>query len=351
MKLSTSTFLLLPFSLTSLTFAATSKRGISMLGDDHRSDWSLLTSPKSSLSWYWNWSPYPASPSLVSSLLFIPQIHGIDNIEANTAQALTLPQNSTHLFTFNEPDGTTDSGGSSISPEAAAKAYIKNILPLRKGNGGRFLVSHPATTGSPNGLDWLRDFNASCFKQAPKTGCPSDFIAAHWYGAFEGLTGWIDQLDTYYNKNTSRTTPLKIWITEVAIPQADEETTVQMMNQTLPWLEENETVERYAWFGMFRTDESNAWTGKQVAMFGKDGALTELGALYMNGVEVNGTSSAGQGEEAFTEGQKGEAKDEEGGGKGSSGGGGSGSGAGTVTMKPGWLWTGIVLACALGWTL
>lgn len=110
-------------------------------------------------------------------------------------------------------------------------------------------------------------------------------------------------------------------------------------------------MERYAWFGMFRTDESNAWTGKEVAMFGKDGALTELGALYLNGVEVNGTSSAGQGEEVFKKGQKGEAKDVEGDGKGSSSGSGSGSGAGTVTMKSGWLWTGVGLACMLGWTL
>ena len=340
MKLSTSTFLLLPFSLTSLTFAATTKRGISMLGDDHRSDWSLLTSPGSPLSWYWNWSPYPASPSLVSTLQFVPQIHGIDNIEANVAQALSLPENCTHLFTFNEPDGTTGSGGSSISPEDAAKAYIKNILPLRKGNGGRFLVSHPATTGSPNGLEWLRDFNTSCYKEAPKTGCPSDFIAAHWYGAFDGLTGWIEQLDTYYNTNTSRATPLKIWITEVAIPQVDEEATVQMMNDTLPWLEGKDVVEKYAWFGMFRTDESNSWTGEEVAMFGKDGALTELGALYMNGVEVNGTSSAGQGEEVFTEGQKGEAKDE---------GSGKGSGAGSVVRNSGWLWTAFGLACMFAW--
>jgi len=344
MKLSTTTLLLLPCSLTSLTFAASTKRGISMLGDDHRSDWSLLTSTGSPLSWYWNWSPWPASPSLVSSLQFVPQIHGIDNIEENVAQALKLPDNSTHLFTFNEPDGTTDSGGSSISPEDAAKAYIKHILPLRKENGGRFLVSHPATTGSPNGLEWLRDFNTSCYKQS-KTGCPSDFIATHWYGAFDGLTTWIEQIDTYYNTNTSRATPLKIWITEVAVPQVDEDSTVEMMNQTLPWLEEKEVVERYAWFGMFRTDESNAWTGKQVAMFGKDGALTELGALYMNGVEVNGTTSAGQGEEVFTKGQKGEAKDEEGGGKG------NGSGAGIVAMDSVWLWTGVGIACMLGWTL
>lgn len=195
------------------------------------------------------------------------------------------------------------------------------------------MVSHPATTGSSNGLEWLRDFNTSCYKHAPRTGCSSDFIAAHWYGAFDGLTSWIKQLDTYYNVNTSRTTPLRFWITEVALPQADVDATVQMLNETLLWLEEMEVVEKYAWFGMFRTDESNAWTGKDVAMFGKDGALTELGALYLNGAEVNGTATEGKGDEVFTEGQKGEVKDDEGGEKG-----GKGNGAaGTLVILP-YLW-------------
>ncbi|KAH8593900.1 glycosyl hydrolase catalytic core-domain-containing protein [Bisporella sp. PMI_857] len=304
-----SRLLLLPLSLASFSFAAgqlESKRGISVLGDDHNSDWSLLTSTESPLSWYWNWSPWPTDSKLVAGLMFVPQIHGIDNIEANAAQVNRLPENSTHLLTFNEPDGTTDSGGSSISPQDAAKTYIDSIVSLRKANGGRYLISHPASTGSAPGLNWLREFNASCYDLEPETGCPLDFIAAHWYGAFDGLTWWVSQLDTFYNVNTTRETPLKIWITEVALPQADEDATVQMLNQTIPYLDAAEDVEAYAWFGMFRRDESNEWTGKEVAMFKSDGALTEVGATYLNGVASNETSKG----LPFEEGQKGDAKDE-----------------------------------------
>ena len=54
-------------------------------------------------------------------------------------------------------------------------------------------------------------------------------------------------------------------------------------------------MERYAWFGAFRADDANEWTGDGVALFDGEGGLTELGALYLGG-EGNG----------FVEGQKGE---------------------------------------------
>jgi len=197
-------------------------------------------------------------------------------------------------MTFNEPDGASSTGGTGLSAKDAAKAYIKSILPLRKANGGRFLISHPATTGSPQGLEWLSDFNSSCWDIAPKTGCPLDFVTAHWYGDFVGLQNWVDQLDEFYNNGTD--SKLKIWISELAIPQVDEEATVQMMNDSLSYLDDSDIVDRYSWFGMFRADESNEWTGENVALFDKKGGLTELGAEYLNS----------PGNETFTAGQKGE---------------------------------------------
>lgn len=274
-----------------------SKRGFSFVGDSHDSDNSLLTSSKTPLNWFYNWSPYPPSqidPS--DSMEFVPLIHGIDQAESGQTQDAieSLPDSSTHLLSFNEPDGTTSSGGSSISPSDAARAYINHIVPYQSSNRA-WKISHPSTTGSPNGLDWLRRFNESCHEIDEQNGCPTDFIAAHWYGGFPGLAGWLGTLNEFYNTNTSRDPPLMIWVTELALPQADAQATVQMMNQTLPYLDQQEYVEKYAWFGAFRTDDANEWTGDGVALFDEDGGLTELGALYMGG-EANG----------FQEGQKGE---------------------------------------------
>lgn len=284
-------------SLLATAQAKDSKRGFAYIGDSHAPDNKLLSSDSSPLAWYYNWSPYPNTDLIpTSSLEFIPMIHGIDATEDSKTEGVIsgLDKSSTHLLSFNEPDGTTSSGGSSISPEDAAKAYIDYVVPFRNGSkGGRnWKISHPSTTGSPNGLEWLRSFNSSCYDIDPKNGCPADFVAAHWYGAYAGLADWLGTLNEFYNTNSTNDANLKIWVTEMALPQQSDDATVSMMNQTLPYLDGLDYVERYAWFGAFRSGDANEWTGNSVALFNDDGGLTDLGALYMG----NG----------FKEGQKGE---------------------------------------------
>jgi hypothetical protein len=276
----------------------TSKRGLAYVGNAHQADNTLLTSTNSPLSWYYNWAPNPPPQVPSDNLEFVPLIHGVDGAESpDTASALNrLPSSSTHLLTFNEPDGTTDSGGSSISPEDAARAYIDHIVPLRDGER-KWAISHPSTTGSPNGLDWLRRFNESCYEIDEENGCPTDFVAAHWYGAFDGLAAWLGTINEYYNTNTSRETPLQIWVTEMALPQADADATVDMMNLTIPYLDQLDYVEKYSWFGAFRARDANEWTGDGVALFDDDGGLTEAGSVYMGG-EANGFAVGKKGEGA-----------------------------------------------------
>lgn len=286
----------LALSLLASAQAEESKRGFAFIGDSHAPDNKLLSSDSSPLVWYYNWSPYPNTDLIpTGSLEFIPMIHGIDATEDSTTEGVIrgLDKSSTHLLSFNEPDGTTGSGGSSISPEDAAKAYIDYVVPFRNGSkGGRnWKISHPSTTGSPNGLEWLRSFNSSCYDIDSENGCPTDFVAVHWYGA-DGLAGWLGTLDEFYNANSTNDANLKLWVTEMGLPQESADATVAMMNQTLPYLDSLDYVERYAWFGAFRTDDANEWTGDGVALFDDDGGLTELGALYMGG--------------GFKEGQKGE---------------------------------------------
>ncbi|KAF1954747.1 hypothetical protein CC80DRAFT_493525 [Byssothecium circinans] len=273
-----------------------SKRGLSYVANANAPDNSLLTTTTSPISWYYNWSPYPPPQVPSNNLSFVPLIHGTSEASSSQVsnQINSLPPSSTHILSFNEPDGSKDSGGSSITPEDAAKSYIEHIVPYRN-NGRKWKISHPSTTGSGNGLEWLKKFNESCYKIDGKNGCPTDFIAAHWYGGFSGLAGWLGTLNEFYNTNTSRDPPIKIWVTELALPQMDAEATLQMMNQTLPYLDGQENVEKYAWFGAFRTRNANGWTGDGVALFDNSGGLTKLGALYLGG-EANG----------FKEGQKGE---------------------------------------------
>jgi hypothetical protein len=285
-------YTILLFLAPSLILAQTSKRGLAALADTQKPDNNLLSRDGSPLSWYYNWSPNTSEDLVNSSLEFVPLLHGITEATKNYID--TLPSSSQHLLSFNEPDGESDSGGSNISPDDAAKSYINNIATYRSGRERTWKISHPSVTGSPRGLEWLRDFNTSCYEIDEVNGCPTDFIAAHWYGAFDGLKGWLASLDDFYNGNkTDGEDKLKIWITEIALPQQDADATLAMMNETLPYLDGLDYVERYAWFGAFRSNDANEWTGNGVALFKDDGGLTELGALYLNGKE----GEKGQGEE------------------------------------------------------
>ena len=201
-------------------------------------------------------------------------IHSLDNLDDDISRIRSLSSSeSPHVLVFNEPDGTTSSGGSNISPRAAAKAYIEEIMPLRASNGWK--LSLPATTGSGNGLEWLQSFNESCHDLSP-TGCEFDFVAAHWYGDFAGMASWLGTLHEMYPQK-------QIWLTEFALPQQDADVTVQMMNQSLPYLDSLGYVERYAWFGTFRKDDANEWTGDGVSLLDKKGGLTEAGVVWLGG--------------------------------------------------------------------
>ncbi|KAI0554803.1 glycoside hydrolase family 128 protein [Xylaria curta] len=278
---------------------STTKRGMSYIGDadSHNEDYNVLLSSKSPIDWYFTWSPVSAPSAIFpndteSRIEFVPALPSIDNLDNNIDALNRLPSSSKHLFTFNEPDGTTDSGGSSISPNDAAKAYIEKIVPLRD----RFQISHPSVTGSPRGLEWLKEFNSSCWEIDPDNGCPVDFITAHWYGDFAGLSSWLDQLTNWYNQSRSGIEKdVRVWLKEFALAQADQDTTFAMMNQSLPYLDQLKYVEKYAWFGTFRPKEANEWTGDGLALFQGDGGLSKLGAYYLGG-EANGYQVGQQGQ-------------------------------------------------------
>ncbi|KAF7563965.1 hypothetical protein G7046_g146 [Stylonectria norvegica] len=279
------TFLALTIPLSSSVSDSSSKRGLAFQGDDHQSDASLLVSKNSTIAWYYTWSLWPAQ-FIGDTIQFLPLVHSLsDASDAELVSRLdNLPASATHILSFNEPDGETDTGGSSISPEDAAHSYLSNLVPLRESTKSRtrnWNISHPSVTGSDNGIDWLRRFNASCF-EINDTGCPTDFVAVHWYGDYAGLVSWLETLRGFYNETNP---DIRYWITEIALPKAGKDATLTMMNESLAYLDKQNYIEGYAWFGAFRANEANEWTGDSVSMFDKDGSLTELGAFYVGGEE------------------------------------------------------------------
>ena len=281
---------LLAFSSAQSTNSSHPKRGLVYIQTDHTSDYDIFTEPASPLTWYYNYSPWPGLTGWNAS--FAPMVHGtddaaaaVDSIKAilNGSAGVPIARSAsqtgnriTHVLTFNEPDGDTGSGGSDSTPEHAAQVYLDTIAPLRA-TPWNLQVGLPATTGSPRGLQWLEDFNTSCYALASSgRGCEFDFVAAHWYGDFAGLQSWLGTLHARYPDKL-------VWVTEFAVPGLDANATESFMDQALPYFDGLEYVQQYAWFGTFRNNAANEWTGDGVSMLDSHGRLTALGADYMGG--------------------------------------------------------------------
>ncbi|KXJ87397.1 hypothetical protein Micbo1qcDRAFT_112300, partial [Microdochium bolleyi] len=268
-----------------------SKRGISYHNDTAAKDYDILLSAKSPVSWYYTWSPRPGPPSHIfpwgfrDNVEFVPTIHGTGKLDSDIADLDRLNASSKHLFSFNEPDEPAASGGSNLNPREAAEAYIARIVPLRK----RFLISHPAVTGSQRGFDWLKTFHDECYKIDKDKGCPTDFVVVHWYGGFDGLAGWLAQLRAWYTEagyvpgGDRNSSALPFWLGELGIPGAPMDANLVMMSQTLPYLDGLPWIAKYAWFGTFRPAQANNWTGVGVAFFDDNGGLTDLGSRFLGG--------------------------------------------------------------------
>ena len=103
---------------------------------------------------------------------------------------------------------------------------------------------------------------------------------------------------TSEGSTTGSSQDLPYWVTEMALPKGSKEATLSMMNSSITYLDGLDYVQRYAWFGAFRANDANAWTGSAVALFDDKGGLTEVGALYLGGEQrgyrVGMTGAAGR---------------------------------------------------------
>ena len=282
------------------------KRGLCYVATSHsESDSSLFTRPSSPLTWYYNYSPWPGPGSALSAWPtdFAPMIHDVSSAASSVGTLLSILNGTAQIpisgvlngantiqnvLTFNEPDGTTSSGGTSSSPSSTAKSWLQYLAPLRR-EPYNLKLSLPATTGSQQGLTWLKQFNTSCFSLNKTHGCEFDFVATHWYGDFVGLQSWLSGIHALYPA-------YPVWLTEFDVPSVSVNETGVFLNQSLPYLDSLSYVERYAWFGAFRENDANGFTGDAVSLLDKKGGLTGVGGTWMGGAadgfEV-GTSASG----------------------------------------------------------
>lgn len=174
--------------LTSDTFNASSKRGLIDIAATATKDTELILQD-SDITWYYN---YGASPSLATSnpnLTFVPMLFNTAQTSPSFLTTITNMINGgtkvPFVMSYNEPDGTTSTGGSDISPRNAAANWKEQLEPLRALG---VQLGAPAVTGAQSGFTWLSDFFEAC-----DGGCTADFMTVHWYGDFAGLASNMGQ--------------------------------------------------------------------------------------------------------------------------------------------------------------
>ncbi|KAJ7497598.1 glycoside hydrolase [Mycena latifolia] len=253
----------------------TSKAGVAGGGDWSTDMGQFTTTGK--ISWYYTWSVF----SQDTDLEFVPMLWGQKQVDqwtdASTGINATIAaKKPTAILGMNEPQ---EPGQSNLTPQEGADMWKTYIEPLRA-QGLR--LGSPAPSSAPSGKTWIQDFLTAC-----NGGCTVDFIALHYYDV--NATKFIEYLTDFHD-----TFQRPIWVSEWACqnfnngPQCTLPETAEFLDQTQAFMDAQDWVERYAWFGIMR--DLQGVNGND-AMMDSNGKITDLGKQYI-GAEAPQTSGA-----------------------------------------------------------
>ncbi|KAJ7040733.1 glycosyl hydrolase catalytic core-domain-containing protein [Mycena alexandri] len=256
---------------------SSSKAGIAGGGDADTDMQQFTTSGK--VSWYYEWSV--SSDVSNTDLEFVPMLWGQKDVaqwtDASDGINATISQHKpTAVLGFNEPQET---GQSNLTPQQGADLWKTYIEPLHA-QGLR--LGSPAPSSAPSGKTWIQDFLTAC-----AGACTVDFIALHYYDV--NATKFIDYLTDFHN-----TFQRPIWVTEWACqnfnngPQCTASEVAEFLNTTQSFMDAQDWVERYAWYGVMR---DLGGVNPLDAMMSSDGKINDLGQQYI-GTEAPKTSGA-----------------------------------------------------------
>jgi Glycosyl hydrolase catalytic core len=208
-----------------------SKRGLVYVPSaQHPTDDNIWDHAGSDLTWYYTYGATPAPAFYGTQLQFVPMLWGAPPGGASDTTFLSQVegliqngQNISYALGFNEPDGSSSTGGSNVAPSYAAQIWATNIQPLKQKYG--IQLGAPAVTGAPSGFDWMTQFFGNC-----SGNCSVDFIPIHWYGNFEGLASHVEQ---YYGAYPN----MSLWVTEYTDPDDTLSGTETFFNQSASWFD------------------------------------------------------------------------------------------------------------------
>jgi hypothetical protein len=268
-------FLLFIFSIfSSLIYSQQKsfKRGVAY-GHHSAAD---LNTASAVISWWYNWSSQPDYDIQTNyadyNVDFVPQAWnaaGISGINSWVSQDNKVK----YILGFNEPNFIQQANMTPLQAAAAwpqlqaiADQYgLKLVSPAVNYCGN--CVSENGTVYT-NPFKWLDDFFAAC------PTCRVDYIALHWYGGGNSMSGYI---------NDARKYGKPIWVTEFADWENTGVTAEIQKNYlagTTNFLERDPDVFRYSWF--IGRSSGGAATYPYLDLYGLYGKMTALGQIYLD---------------------------------------------------------------------
>ncbi|KAL1847256.1 hypothetical protein Daus18300_013991 [Diaporthe australafricana] len=227
-----------------------------------------------SVNWLYNWDSNTTNKQEFTE--YVPMLWGIgwDHTSAWDAHASSwIAAGSQHLLAFNEPELASQSN---LDPTAAADAYRKYMQPF----AGKAHLGAPAVTN--DGREWLTQF----LEQCSDPGCTVDFVPIHWYNpanCLEDFKGFVTDMCKIAGDRP-------VWITEFQ-PQGSPDEKASFLTDAISWLDDQQCVDRYAYFGTADNDRELLDNGGP--------PLSALGTIYAftpsGGTEEARVSAPGRG--------------------------------------------------------
>ena len=256
-------------SVSPIKTAAGKKRGILASGPDQDALVSAFDN-SSKITWLCNWYSAPP-PNLGSHIEFVPQDYGKESNTAPKYEWFTnanqsIAKGAKYFLGFGEPEApNTATMHTNMDPQEAVNLYMQDLQPYA--NQG-IKVGAPAVLQPDPDLNWLKQFLSLC----DKAGCKYDFIAIHWvWGATPAQR--VQDFKTTVNTAIGMANGKKVWVDNFQASGTNAEQQ-QWLSQVLPWLEDNDSVERYAYVSPSRS------TG--TGFLNADGSMSSLGEYYAN---------------------------------------------------------------------
>ena len=190
----------------------------------------------------------------------------------NDIEIIKNKYKSTHLLAFNEPDDCNGQSGQygNMCVVDTSLTYYKNLL-----KSGLRMISPACRQDAVFG--WLNEFNSKSIDENIRI----DVIAVHWYdwGSNPQNSPNANPQDVFnrfvnYVESVHQTYGLPIWITEFnANRHRNEWVHRQFLQLALPYLEETDYIERYAFFPP---------TTQVANFFDDNNNFTQIGEFYYN---------------------------------------------------------------------